>query len=339
MAEQHQRGYDDPYRGGRRGRSDRGDGGRWMAEDDSRMQPHDVRDDDRLEGNGRRFEGNRWSGREARYENEPGWRGGETPGRSTEWTTAGRGVYGSESGEFERSRWRGGYDPYASSGSGRHVTEAGESWRGAGHDERARPAGSYGNYRSGYGEWGRVEGSREYRGNPGGWQGGVRSDWHDAPYEAGPRRTERESWGGAIGDYGRSMRPTQRFSSGRTGTSFAGRGPKDYHRSDDRIREEISDYMTDDHDLDASDISVQVRSGEVTLTGTVRTREQKRRAEDLAEGISGVNDVVNNIRVKHEDNGGRQFDQASAPSGTSDSIGQAGAQTSKTGRSTGPDAS
>src|SRR5918993_3456114 len=84
---------------------------------------------------------------------------------------------------------------------------------------------------------------------------------------------------------------------------YAGRGPKDYQRSDDRVREEICDCMTDDPMLDASEITVQVSKGEVTLNGTVTSREQKRRAEDVAERISGVKDVTNQLRVSREANG------------------------------------
>ena len=38
--------------------------------------------------------------------------------------------------------------------------------------------------------------------------------------------------------------------------------------------------------------------GEVTLTGTVGSREERRRAEDVAEGASGVTYVLNNLRVR-----------------------------------------
>ena len=38
-------------------------------------------------------------------------------------------------------------------------------------------------------------------------------------------------------------------------------------------------------------------SGEVTLDGTVPSREQKRRAEDLIDSLSGVKHVQNNLRV------------------------------------------
>jgi hypothetical protein len=36
----------------------------------------------------------------------------------------------------------------------------------------------------------------------------------------------------------------------------------------------------------------------VTLNGEVSSREEKRRAEDLAESVSGVGHVQNNLRVK-----------------------------------------
>ena len=45
----------------------------------------------------------------------------------------------------------------------------------------------------------------------------------------------------------------------------AARGPKDYQRSDERIREEICDRMTDDDSLDATDITIQVKQGEVIV--------------------------------------------------------------------------
>ena len=79
-----------------------------------------------------------------------------------------------------------------------------------------------------------------------------------------------------------------------------GRGPKGYQRSDDRIREDICDRMTEDPILDASEIEIDVRQGEVTLTGSVTSRDQKRRAEDIAERIGGVRDVTNQLRVTRD---------------------------------------
>jgi len=77
-----------------------------------------------------------------------------------------------------------------------------------------------------------------------------------------------------------------------------GRGPKSYTRSDDRIREDVNDQLTDDPMLDASDIDAKVANGEVTLSGHVESRQAKRRAEDIADRIAGVKHVQNNLRVK-----------------------------------------
>jgi osmotically-inducible protein OsmY len=79
---------------------------------------------------------------------------------------------------------------------------------------------------------------------------------------------------------------------------FRGRGPKNYRRSDERIREEINDQMTENNWLDASDVDVSVQSGEVILSGTVDSRYAKRLAEDIADSVSGVANVQNNLRVR-----------------------------------------
>lgn len=104
------------------------------------------------------------------------------------------------------------------------------------------------------------------------------------------------------------------------GPGFQGRGPKGYQRSDDRIREEICDCMTDDPVLDASEIEVAVEHGEVTISGSVTSREQKRRAEDVAESISGVRDVTNQLRVTRDTAGhnwAADSSRASGPGSTS----------------------
>jgi hypothetical protein len=77
-----------------------------------------------------------------------------------------------------------------------------------------------------------------------------------------------------------------------------GKGPKGYVRSDERIREDVCDRLSDDDELDASDITVNVTAGEVRLEGTVLDRHSKHRAEDVAEAVSGVRDVTNNLRTR-----------------------------------------
>jgi hypothetical protein len=79
---------------------------------------------------------------------------------------------------------------------------------------------------------------------------------------------------------------------------FAGLGPRGYQRSDDRICEELHDRLTAHGFIDATDITCAVQDGEVTLDGFVHSRQTKRAAEDVADGIQGVLDVHNNLRIQ-----------------------------------------
>lgn len=81
---------------------------------------------------------------------------------------------------------------------------------------------------------------------------------------------------------------------------FRGLGPRGYRRSDERIKEDVCQCLTDDSHIDASDIDVTVNDREVLLSGTVQTRAEKRRAEDMIERIPGVRDVINGLRVSSE---------------------------------------
>ena len=112
-------------------------------------------------------------------------------------------------------------------------------------------------------------------------------------------------------------------------SGYAGRGPKGYRRSDERIREEISDRLMEHDELDASDIEVTVKDGEATLTGTVDSRRSKRLAEDLAERASGVRDVMNQIKVVDPGWGSVQS------TGESPSTSKGGTSTRSSSRSTG----
>lgn len=102
--------------------------------------------------------------------------------------------------------------------------------------------------------------------------------------------------------YTSSLRPSQPYpGSGYPGSDFtgghAGKGPRDYVRADSRIREDICDRLSDDDELDASDISVEVVQGEVVLSGNVPDRHGKRRAEFLSASVRGVVDVQNQLHV------------------------------------------
>lgn len=131
--------------------------------------------------------------------------------------------------------------------------------------------------------------------------------------------TGRSGFGTTWGGYaGRSASYAGRVSAGGERASYAGRGPRGWHRSDEHILEEVNQRLTDHPEVDATDIEAEVKDGEVTLTGLVETRHMKRLAEDVAEEVSGVRDVHNQLRIQQarEDRPrGSQPDQAGGTTG------------------------
>ena len=103
--------------------------------------------------------------------------------------------------------------------------------------------------------------------------------------------------------YGAQGGETRQVGYGRFGVqprsegAFSGRGPRGYRRADERIREDVCDRLCDHPGVDASEVDVSIRDGEITLQGSVPDRWMKRLAEDLAEGVQGVNQVHNHLRV------------------------------------------
>jgi osmotically-inducible protein OsmY len=81
---------------------------------------------------------------------------------------------------------------------------------------------------------------------------------------------------------------------------YRGIGPKGYQRPDARIVEEAAARLALHGQLDASNISLGVRDGMVTLQGTVPDRHQKRMAEDIIDSIHGVKDVDNQITIQRQ---------------------------------------
>jgi len=76
-----------------------------------------------------------------------------------------------------------------------------------------------------------------------------------------------------------------------------GHGPQDFKKSDETLFEDISERLTLHGYLDAKEIEVQVRNGEVTLNGKVDSRWAKREAENVIDSVNGVIDVHNQLKV------------------------------------------
>lgn len=89
---------------------------------------------------------------------------------------------------------------------------------------------------------------------------------------------------------------TGRYGAAAPVTSQRGKGPAAQH-TDDQIKAVIEAALTDDPWLDASGVQVSVQQSIVTLTGTVPSREAKRRAEALADRVAGVRDVRNTLAI------------------------------------------
>lgn len=80
--------------------------------------------------------------------------------------------------------------------------------------------------------------------------------------------------------------------------NFSGIGPKGYRRSDQRIEEEVCNVLMRDNNINASEIEVHVENGVVQLSGTVSHRSARLDAEMAVDGVPGVEDIQNDIKVK-----------------------------------------
>jgi osmotically-inducible protein OsmY len=246
---------------------------------------------------GERYGGQSYEERDEESQRRGSWRE-ETLGRPERYSTGGYGGQGEGSyrerdrdedeylrhaGSREDWRERGGQTQgYGSRGRENYAGESfNDRWENAyGVGASGGMRGSYGPYaeRSYTGSGG--EGYREFYGSTG-------RDYRSSGY-GGQERYGSQGYGGGRSAYGSQGGP------------YRGRGPRGYRRSDDRIREDVCECLTEDDCIDASNMDVAVRECEVTLSGTVNSREEKRRAEDLIEDLPGVKEVTNNLRVVSE---------------------------------------
>jgi osmotically-inducible protein OsmY len=67
--------------------------------------------------------------------------------------------------------------------------------------------------------------------------------------------------------------------------------------NDSQLAENVRNAINNDPLTDKQKIAVNVNNAVATLTGTVNTRQEALRAEDVAASLSGIADVVNNIEV------------------------------------------
>lgn len=154
-------------------------------------------------------------------------------------------------------------------------------------ERRGTMGGSSDRYERGnYGDYTDYRSSgQQFDNAPQGRYGSHTEDWNTDDYRTGKSLGRRD------------LRNT---GSEYAGGSHRGKGPKNYKRDDSRIKDDVNDALTDHHNIDASDISVEVTNGNVILSGHVDDRQAKREAEYAIDYISGVSNVENRIHVKSE---------------------------------------
>lgn len=67
--------------------------------------------------------------------------------------------------------------------------------------------------------------------------------------------------------------------------------------SDRRVRRDLGLAIARDRELRDRDISFMVSRGDVSVSGVVRSEDERRKINDLAMGIDGVRSVANALRV------------------------------------------
>jgi hypothetical protein len=232
----------------------------------------------------------------------------------------GQGNYGQGNYNQDRQFGQGNYN------QDRNDRDFGQRYNSGGYDARRYPSyGAYDNrFSSERDQWRRNElglnrGWQQEQHNIGSWygqdqyrpgqEGSLHRDWNARgyPYENEARGGQRGYGIGSGYDqnqhrdddsFGQQLRDGANRVARKVKRAF--RGPKGYKRSDERIREDVSDRLAEQNQIDPSEIEVAVANGDVTLTGSVNSRHEKFLAEEITDDISGVNDVHNQLRVRRE---------------------------------------
>ena len=238
-----------------------------------------------------------------------------------------------------------GYGSYTDTDEGDSSVRAGNYDQGRTQYGRSRDtggqSGSTGRY-AGYGDFGQGDysgGRRGYSGQgnygqTGYGQGGYGQGRYGQPSYGFERDQQygRDYGSSGTSRYGRSEYGEPgygssrggRYSQGTFGTErggwnepygegqHRGKGPKGYQRSDERIKEMLCERLSEDPDIDPSDVTITVAGGMITLEGTVDSRQTKNAIEDIADQF-GMQDVQNNLRVQRQGQTGTEGSGKPAP--------------------------
>lgn len=283
-----------------------------------------------------RFDRDRWRNQRTDWREQErdmerqGWQGETGRGEGSGWMDYGRGEnwnrenrfgggmrHRGEDYDFEQSRRMSGGEDWGYGRMGQHERDDWTTDYDRGFERGGRGQEYFGR-RTGRQDWD-TERSGTLRGQQN-WGRGSQQDWgrgrQDLDSERNWTNRGQQDWGRGQQDWGRSRHgrgianPYDDYDYDYdepmewTYTEiweiegpFTGMGPSGYHRSDDRIFEDVCERLTMHGQIDPSDVEIEVENGEVVLKGSVDDRHTKRIIEDVAYSVSGVTEVQNNLRV------------------------------------------
>ena len=270
---------------------------------------HRFEERDRYRGERGAREGHRYDQDDRHFESQRGQRRVHGGGSGSEYFGQGPALgerepepreYGRGQREFrdeDEYRDRGDGHGYGS-GYGGHGDVPGEA---GGSMDSGRSYSAEPGWGPGYGQMsGNQRGPRVYEGDRN--RGAGYQDRSGRPWHGDMRQGSDRRYGGYGSHSAGHGEPSHGDATNPWGQPRGGkpqwRGPKGYQRSDERLKEDISErLMSMGHYVDASDVSIDVKDGKVSLEGSVPERRMKHAIEDVVDECMGVKDIDNRIRV------------------------------------------
>lgn len=81
---------------------------------------------------------------------------------------------------------------------------------------------------------------------------------------------------------------------------YYGVGPVGWKRNDEKLKDLVCKVLYQSHEVDPSEMEVEVKDGVVTLKGQIESRGMRNVAEDLILSVPGVVDVFTNLKFKNK---------------------------------------
>lgn len=126
-------------------------------------------------------------------------------------------------------------------------------------------------------------------------------EWRDDYGRGGPVRSnepERDWFFEHNVTGGRERVPAERSTKrAKQEGSLRGKGPKGYRPRDDRVQELVCERLTEDPELDASELSITVECDIVKVSGAIQSTRMRDRVLSDIRDVHGVIGVVDDVHL------------------------------------------